>query len=68
MLKKRSKLAHGMKLIASAGPGLVHLIKGLWQGGNRALVPLVIFLVLMGMVLVFGASVEALAPFIYTIF
>lgn len=68
MLKKRSKFRHGLMLIASAGPALANLVRGLWHGGNRALVPLVIFLALMGVVLVFAASVEALAPFIYTIF
>jgi hypothetical protein len=31
-------------------------------------VPLVLFLCLTGLILILGTSVEALAPFIYTIF
>ena len=70
MIKKRSKLRRGLLIMASAVPSIFQLAAGLWQsdGGKRWLVPLVLFLCLTGLVLILGTSVEALAPFIYTIF
>jgi hypothetical protein len=46
------------------------LAQGLWRSGNgrRWMIPLVIFLCLTGLVLTLAASVEALAPFVYSIF
>jgi hypothetical protein len=57
-------------MIASAVPSVGGLVAGMWtrERGKRWLVPLVVFLSLMGLLLVLAASVEALAPFIYTIF
>jgi len=42
----------------------------LWQSGSgkRWLTPLAVFLCVTGLVLILAASVEALAPFIYSIF
>jgi hypothetical protein len=42
----------------------------MWQSGpaKRWLLPLAVFLCVTGLVLVVAASVEALAPFVYSIF
>ena len=42
----------------------------MWRGGRdkRLMMPLAIFLCLTGFLLVLAASVEALAPFVYSIF
>jgi hypothetical protein len=57
-------------MFASAVPSIGGFVGGLWTRGkgNRWLVPLVIFLSLTGLLLIVAASVEALAPFIYSIF
>jgi hypothetical protein len=57
-------------MIGSAVPSIGGFVSGLWANrqGNRWLVPLVVFLCVTGLVLIAAASVEALAPFIYTIF
>jgi hypothetical protein len=57
-------------MIAGAVPSIGGLVAGMWtsESGKRWLVPLVVFLSLTGLLLVLAASVEALAPFIYTIF
>lgn len=70
MIKKRSKLHRAVLIMASAVPSIFQLAAGLWRSdsGKRWLVPLVLFLCLTGLILILGTSVEALAPFIYTIF
>ena len=70
MKKKRGKLRRGLVIMASAVPSIMQLAAGLWRSdsGKRWLVPLVLFLCLTGIILILGTSVEALAPFIYTIF
>jgi len=71
MRKKRpGKLRRGLILIASAVPSTGAFALGLWrsESGKRWLVPLVIFLAMTGLLLILAASVEAIAPFIYTIF
>ena len=68
MIKKRGKIRRGMIIIGSAGGSIADLSLGLWHGGRRWLMPLAVFLCVTGLVLVLAASVEALAPFIYSIF
>ncbi len=70
MIRKRSKLRRGLIVIGSAVPSIGEFAKGLWrsEGGRRWLIPLVVFLCVTGMVLVLASTVEALAPFIYSIF
>jgi hypothetical protein len=43
---------------------------GLWQGDSsrRWMAPLAVFLSIIGLILTLAVSVEALAPFIYSIF
>ena len=59
-----------MVVAASIVPSAADLVRGLWRdrAHKRWLVPLVIFLCLTAFLLLLAASVEALAPFIYSIF
>jgi hypothetical protein len=51
-------------------PSAGDLVRGVWRdpARRRWLVPLVVFLCLTAVLLLLAASVEALAPFIYSIF
>jgi hypothetical protein len=57
-------------MVASAGGSIADLVRGLWrrESGKRWLVPLAVFMCVLGLVLVLATTVEALAPFIYAIF
>lgn len=70
MIRKRGKIRRGMIVIGAAVPSIVDFARGLWRspGNRRWLIPLVVFLCVTGLVLVLASTVEALAPFIYTIF
>ena len=69
MLKERGRMRRGLIVLGSAGGSMAQLARGLWQRDShrRWLVPLAIFLCLTGLVLVLATAVEALAPFIYSI-
>ena len=70
MLKKSGRLRRGAIVFGSAAGSTAHLVRGLWRsdGNKRWLIPLAIFLCLTGLLLIVASSVEALAPFIYSIF
>lgn len=70
MLKKRGKIARGLVVFGSAGGSIADLTRGMWRSGpaKRWMLPLAVFLCVMGLVLIVAASVEALAPFVYSIF
>ena len=70
MIKKRSRIQRGLIVFASAGGSIAQLAQGLWrtESGKRWLVPLAVFLCIFGLVLMIATTVEALAPFIYSIF
>jgi hypothetical protein len=57
-------------VLSTAGGSIADLVRGLWrdESGKRWLLPLAVFLCIVGMVLVLATTVEALAPFIYAIF
>ena len=57
-------------VLGSAGGAIADLARGLWrrESGRRWLVPLAVFLCVIGLVLTLATAVEALAPFIYAIF
>jgi len=57
-------------VLGSAAGAIGDLARGLWRGesGRRWLVPLAVFLCVIGLVLTLATAVEALAPFIYAIF
>ncbi len=70
MIKKRGGIRRRLIVFASAFGSIAQLAQGLWRSGSsrRWLLPLAVFLCLTGMVLALAAGVEALAPFIYSIF
>jgi hypothetical protein len=70
VLKKRGKLERGLVVFRSAGGSIADLARGMWRSGpgKRWIVPLAVFLCVMGVVLIVATSVEALAPFVYSIF
>jgi hypothetical protein len=70
MLKKRGAIRRKLIVLGSAGGSIAQLAGGLWRSdsGKRWLVPLAVFLAVSGIVLAVAASVEALAPFVYSIF
>ena len=70
MIRKRGRIERGLIVMASAGGSIAEMASGMWRGGGgkRWLVPLAIFLCVLGLVLILAVSVEALAPFIYAIF
>ena len=70
MLKRTGRMRRSAIIFASAAGSTTDLVRGLWrsEGNRRWLIPLAIFLCITGLLLVVAASVEALAPFIYSIF
>lgn len=69
MIKKRGRIRRGLIVLASTGGSIVQLTTGLWRSEShkRWLIPLAIFLCLTGLILILATTVEALAPFIYSI-
>lgn len=69
MIKKRGRIRRQLIVFASAFGTTGELASTLWRtSGRRWMVPLVVFLCLTGLILTLAASVEALAPFVYSIF
>jgi ABC-type phosphate transport system permease subunit len=70
MIKKRGKVRRGLIVMSSAAGSIGDLALGMWRTDalRRWLLPLAIFLCITGLMLALAASVEALAPFIYSIF
>ena len=70
MMKRRGKIQRGLIIMASAAGSIADLSQGMWrsQASRRWLLPLAIFLCVTGLLLVLATSVEALAPFVYSIF
>lgn len=70
MLKKRGAVQRKLIVLGSAFGSIAQLAGGLWQSDSnkRWLVPLAVFLAVTGIVLAIAASIEALAPFVYSIF
>jgi hypothetical protein len=69
VLKKRGRIQRGLIVLGSTGGSIAQLARGLWRSGSdrRWLLPLAIFLCLTGLVFILATTVEALAPFIYSI-
>lgn len=70
MIRKQGRLRQGFVIVTSMVPSMTDLVRGLWRGPDRKrwLVPLVVFLFFTAVLLLLAATVEALAPFIYSIF
>jgi hypothetical protein len=69
VIKKRSRLKRGLIVLGSTGGSIAELTSGMWRSEShkRWLIPLAVFLCLTGLILILATSVEALAPFIYSI-
>ena len=69
MIKKRGRIQRGLIVFGSTFRSMAQLAHGLWQSdsGKRWLTPLAIFLCITGLLLIVATTVEALAPFIYSI-
>ena len=63
-------MVRGLIVMGSVAGSVADLARGMWRGGasRRWLLPLAIFICMTGLLLILAASVEALAPFIYSIF
>jgi hypothetical protein len=70
MIKRRGKIRRGLILFGSTFGSIDELARGMWhkESGKRWLVPLAVFLCIAGLILIVATTVEALAPFIYSIF
>ena len=70
MIRQKGRMRRQMVVLGSAFGSTAELARGMWRGGRhkRLVMPLAIFLCVTGFLLVLAASVEALAPFIYSIF
>ena len=70
MIKRRGRIGRQLIVLGSAFGTTAELASSLWnsRSGKRWMVPLVLFLCLTGLILTLAATVEALAPFVYSIF
>ena len=69
-LTRPSGFRRRLIMIGSAGGSVADLARGLWrdESHKRWMLPLAVFLCVLGVVLIVATTVEALAPFIYAIF
>ena len=70
MIKRRGRMVRGAIVLASTAGSIADLATGLWRNEThkRWMIPLAVFLCLTGLLLIVATTVEALAPFIYSIF
>ena len=70
MIKRKGRFRRQLVVLGSAFGSTGDLAKGLWKGGSekKLMMPLAVILCVTGLLLVLAAGVEALAPFIYSIF
>jgi len=70
VITKRSGMRRRLIMLGTAGGSIGDLVRGLWrdESGKRWLIPLAVYLCIVGLVLILATTVEALAPFIYAIF
>jgi hypothetical protein len=70
MIRRRGKIARLLTMLATAVPTIADGARGVWrsESGRKWLTPLLVFLCVTGLVLIVGATVNALAPFVYAIF
>ena len=69
MIKTRGKTRRALIVFGSTFGSIAQLARGLWQSDSdkRWLTPLAVFLCITGVLLIVATAVEALAPFIYSI-
>jgi Family of unknown function (DUF5989) len=68
VIKTRGKTRRGLIVFGSSFGSIAQLARGLWQSDSdkRWLMPLAVFLCVTGLLLIVATTVEALAPFIYS--
>jgi len=69
VIKTRGRTRRGLIVFGSTFGSMSQLVHGLWQSGSdkRWLTPMAVFLCITGLLLIVATTVEALAPFIYSI-
>jgi hypothetical protein len=69
VIKTRGRTRRGLIVFGSTFGSIAQLAQGLWRSDSekRWLTPLAIFLCVTGLFLIIATTVEALAPFIYSI-
>lgn len=70
MTRRKGRFRRQLIVVGSAPATIADLVRGLWRSpdGRRWMIPLVVFLCSIGVILTLASSVQALAPFIYSIF
>jgi hypothetical protein len=70
VIKRRGRIHRGSIVLASTAGSIADLALGLWRSEThkRWMIPLAVFLCATGLLLILATTVEALAPFIYSIF
>ena len=70
MIRARGKFSRLFTMLTTAVPTIADGARGVWRSGagNKWLTPLLVFLCVTGLLLIVGATVNALAPFVYAIF
>ncbi|HWI85608.1 MAG TPA: DUF5989 family protein [Sphingomonas sp.] len=70
MIRKRGRMWRQIIIFGSVFGTTTELARGMWhsKSGRMWMIPLAVFLCLTGLILTLAASVEALAPFVYSIF
>ena len=70
MIKRRGRIRRQLVIFGTAFGTTAELTSTLWTSRSRRrwMIPLVLFLCLTGLILTLAATVEALAPFVYSIF
>jgi len=70
MIKRRGRIGRQLVVFGSVFGTAAEMTSNLWnaRSGKRWMIPLVLFLCLTGLILTLAATVEALAPFVYSIF
>jgi hypothetical protein len=70
MLNRHGAIQRKLIVFGSSFGSVAQLASGLWSrgSGKRWLVPLAVFVCVIGIVLAVAASIEALSPFVYSIF
>ena len=70
MIRRKGRLRRQVTIVGNAGGTIADLVRGMWRspGGRRWMIPLVVFLCSVGVILTLASGVQALAPFIYSIF
>lgn len=70
MIQRKGRIRRQAIIAGSVFGTVADMIAGMWRSpeGRRWMIPLAVLLGTMGLILTLAVSVEAIAPFIYSIF